>query len=325
MPMFTVSPRSQLANSTTRARSHFPYCNRTAVAFGLLCLVFVMPCHAGTETVISSVANCNSTLGHVGRWSNPVIWSPMQVPDNGRPPGMTYDVQVPPFTCTMLMDVSVTVNQLFITNDYLSGATANGISLTVLGDARIDNLEMANGKLDIGGTLGMSRYGWRLTDSKVKAGHYVQTSSTLASFARSSVEINGNSLLRDYSLAQLAQSILETHELELQDGALYLDDGGSVKVKGDFRQGGQLSVLRLQLNGHTDFTVDGNVILGGGFSGWLSDGYVPSIGEEFPILRGKGSIIGNWSNVNLPQLPAGRGWSLIIADRTAYLKVIPAP
>ena len=304
-----------------------------AVARGFLCLVFVMPCQPAAGTVISSVADCTS-VGGVGRWSDPANWIPMQVPDNGRPQGTAYDVVVGYGCLSMGLDISVTVNRLFLGAGYWNGAkqkapkvSANSVSLTVLGDARIDELGMTNGKLDIGGTTWISGSdGWILTDSKVKTGNYRQDFFTVVRFARSTIETSGNFLVTDFAYTELVQSTLETRDLELSTGALSLRDRATVKVKGDFKLGpGFASGLRLQLNSHTDFTVDGNVFLDGTLSGWFSDGYVPSLGEEFPILRAKGSVIGNWTNISLPQLPAGRAWSLIIADRTAYLKVIPAP
>ena len=149
---------------------------------GFLCLVFVfaMPCQAGAETVISSVADCHSS-GGTGFWSNPAIWTPMQVPDNNRPHGTTYDVVVPAYNCVgMYLDLSVTVNQLLMRSGYWNGAkqkapkvSAHGVSLTVLRDARIDELGMTNGKLDVGGTTWIDHSdGWVFTDSKLKTGNY---------------------------------------------------------------------------------------------------------------------------------------------------------
>jgi hypothetical protein len=127
----------------------------------------------------------------------------------------------------------------------------------------------------------------------------------------------------EYAWAELDQTTLETQKLDL-GGSLSLRESAKVSVKGDFEQrrdswGGSLS---LQLNGRTDFSVDGDVYLDGALSGWLSDGYAPSVGEEFPILRYKGSIIGNWTEIDLPQLPAGLDWSVIVGKQAVYLKVI---
>lgn len=301
----------------------------------LLCLAFAFarPCQGGTETVISSVADCGP-LGGSAWWSNPAAWTPMQVPNNGRPQGTTYDVVVPGHNClTMYLDVSVTVNQLFLGMGYWNGAkqkatkvSANGVSLTVLKDARIDELNMTNGKLDVGGLLWISDSdGWVMADSKVKTGSYRQDSFTVTTYRNSIIETAGKFLVADYATAQLTQSTIETRELELLNGSLLLRDGATVKVKGDFKQQGTYAGLSFELNGRTNFTVEGNAQLGGSVSGSFSDGYVPSIGEEFPILQCKGAISGSWSTGWLPQLPAGRAWSVSVAGHTVYLKVVAAP
>jgi hypothetical protein len=302
----------------------------TGVALGILCLGLALPGLAGAETVVSSVGYCSQG---VGRWSDPTIWSPRQVPDNGMPKGTTYDVYIPDGNCEgVLLDVSATVNEVSIglhgaywdgAKDKAAKVRAHGVSLTVLRDCKIDELGMTNGRLDIGGVAWPShRAGWFLTDTKVKARTYRQDFSAQARFVRSTIDIEDSFFMTEDAWAELEQSTLETQKLELSDGGLLLGDGATVKVKGDFEQRGGFR-LGLQLDGRTNFSVAGGVVLGGELYGWLSDGYVPAVGDEFPILRYKGSITGNWTAIYLPQLPAGRAWSVVTAKQAVYLKVVP--
>ncbi len=296
------------------------------VAFLFFVLVFAMPCQGGPETVVSSVG---CTPGGMAYWSNPAIWTPMQVPDNGRPPGTTYDVFVQCFIIDL--DMSFTVNQLSMRFAYWNGqkppqTNARGVSITVLRDARITGLTLANGKLTVGGTTLIDYLdGWTIKESKLKTGNYIQDSNTWASFSRSTIDVSGTARINGLAGAQLSETALETQQLELLGGNLSLQNGSTVKVKGDYIQSGAPASLRFHLNGSASFTVEGNAQLGGGISGLFTDGYVPTIGEEFPLLRCKGSITGSWTTAWLPPLPAGRTWSFVVADRTVSLKVVAAP
>lgn len=308
-------------------------CNRAIVALGFVCFVLITPCQAGPETVISSVADCSS-VGGLGFWSNPANWSPMQVPDNGRPHGTTYDVVASSVTCTgMYLDASVTVNQINMRAGFWDGAkkkapkvAANGVALTVLKDCWIDELGLTNGRLDVGGTTLLSNNGgWILKDSTIRTQNYRESGYQQARFGRSILDVTNTFAISEWAWAELRESTLKTHDLELLNGSLSLLDGAAVRVTGDLRieAPGGLAGLGFQLDGHADLMVDGNVLLSGSLSGWLSDEYVPSVGDEFPILRYKGSLIGDWVALNLPQLPEGRGWSVVIVGKTVYLKVIP--
>lgn len=298
--------------------------------FVLLCFLFALPALAGSSTTISSMGDC-TPVGGAGRWSNPANWVPMQVPDNGRPPGTTYDVVVPGNCLGMLLDTSVTINSLNMWGGFWDGSKqkplkihADSTSLTVINDCRIDDLGLTNGKLTVGGRTWMNNSaGWVLRDSKVKTRDYFQDFFTQASFSRSTLEVAGRFTSADFAWTLLSQSTLETQDLDLM-GALSLDHGAVVKVKGDFKADDHAAISIL-LNASTDFTVNGNAWLAGGLGGRFTAGYVPAPGQEFTILRAKGAITGSWSNIFLPQLPAGMAWQLVVAPRVAYLKVIAAP
>jgi hypothetical protein len=167
--------------------------------------------------------------------------------------------------------------------------------------------------------------GWRLTDSKIKTQNYRQDAYTGNNYLRTVIEATGKFVVTDFAWAELKESSLETQDLELSNGSLSLYDGSTVKVKGNFSQAGNYAGMRVHLNGRTSFTVDGNAQLGGGLSGVFTDGYVPSIGEEFPILHCKGAISGSWTLRDPPPLPAGRTWTIVADDHNISLKVIPAP
>jgi hypothetical protein len=307
---------------------------RTLVSFPLLCVI-ALPCLARAGSVVSSVADCQA-VGGFGRWSDPAIWSPMQVPNNGRPAGTTYNVVAPGTGCLgIFLDATViTINQLSMeplgywdgAKDKAAKIRADGVVMNVLNNADIDELGMTNGKLTVGGTatVGISD-GWFLTDSKFKAGNYHQAGFALASFVRSPIQIDDTFLVADYAWAELERSTLDTQTLELS-GVLSLVDGSTVSVGGDFSQlrGELWGLLGIQLGGGAGLSVEGDVYLDGGLFCSLKDGYVPSLGEEFTILRYKGFLNGSWAGVEVPQLPAGLAWSLVFGKQAISLKVVPA-
>ncbi len=294
-------------------------------AFVCLVFAFAMPCPGGGETVISAVADCR-LLGGYGYWSNPALWTPMQVPDNGRPPGATYEVSIPRAICpTIYLDLSVTINSFWTMDGFFASdkkptkLRGNNVSFTVLRDARIDELNMTNVKFDIGGLLWISSNdGWILTDSKVKAQNYRHDGYTQNNYLRTAIETAAKFVVADFASAELRQSSIETQDLELSNGSLSLFEGSTVKVKGDFSQAGDYSVLRL--DGRMPLSVDGNARLGGTLYAGFPDGYHPSVGEEFTILRCKGAISGNWTLYN----PGGT-LQLVTDDHTVSLKVVAAP
>ena len=183
-----------------------------------MCFVLITPCQAGPETVISSVADCSS-VGGLGLWSNPANWIPVQVPDNGRPHGTTYDVVASSVTCMgMHLDTSVTVNQLSMRAGFWDGAknkapkvAGNGVALTVLKDCWIDELGLTNGKLDVVGTTLLSNNGgWILKDSTVRTQNYRESGYQQARFGRSIIDVTGTFAISEWAWAELRESTLKT-------------------------------------------------------------------------------------------------------------------
>lgn len=283
------------------------------------------------DTVISSTADCHA-LGGTGRWSNPASWTPMQIPDN-RQPGVTYNVTVSGLYCLgMILDASVTINELTMSAGYWGGSrekkaakvSASGVSLTILKDARIDELGMANGKLDIGGTAWVSGSdGWVVRDTQVKARDFVIDGNPGVSFDRTAIDIARSTLITEFAWVGLSETALETGDLYL-GSALSLGQGASIRVKGNYEMNGPYSSLGILLDGRTSFVVSGNATLAGSLNCWLEDGYVPYIGEQFTILTVRGSINGDFSRLALPQLSPDRAWSLFKNGQWLVLKVVPA-
>ncbi len=313
------------------ARVRGKFSRAAAAAFALSCIA--LPGRAAIETVVSSVADCRP-VGGIGRWSNPSNWVPGQTPDN-RKPGVTYNVSVPGDAClSMILDVSATVNELTMAAGYWSGSTekravkasAAGITLTVLKDARIDELGMTNGKLAIGGTLwlGSANGGWQISSTQIKSQDLREDGFAAAHFSTTSIDVARRALITEYAWTELTDSTLETADLSLVNGALSLAKGSTLKVKNNFDMN-SASWLGVLLDGSPVFTINSSATLAGTLQCWLTEGYIPAIGEQFTILTSRGSLNGNWNNILLPQLPPDRAWNVINNNQSVLLRVIPAP
>jgi hypothetical protein len=284
---------------------------------------------ARESAVVEAVANCPDWIGY---WSDASIWSTTQIPDNGKPPGVTYEVVVPPSGCfSVYLDVSFTVDQLSMGRQgYWDGAKdkaakvrADRVSLVVLKDADIDEFVLTNSKLEVGGTASAGYSdGWFLTNSKLKTGSYRQGGLTQSRFEGSSLQVEDTFSVDGYSWAQLDGTSLQTGTLEL-GGALSLLNSSRVQVKGDYRQGSARSSLGVSL-GDSDIEINGDAYLGRYLWAWLSEEGAPAIGREFTLMRCTGTIIGTWTDVDLPELPPDRAWSLIYGPRSVSLRVVPA-
>lgn len=310
MPSFGVSPRK-------------------FVLISIFCYL-ATPCLAREATVVQSVAHCN---GGVGTWSDASIWTPMQVPDNGKPAGTTYEVSVSGLYCFgVVFDVSFTVDQLdFSRQGYWDGAKdkaakvrADSVSIRVLRDAWIRELVLTNAKLEIGGTAWPGHSdGWFLTDSKLKAGNYFQDGYAASSFDQSSIQVDNAFTVGQWTWSLLDGTWLQTGTLDLV-GALRLRNGARVQVGGDYHQDTwAYSSLGVSL-GDTDIGVNGDAYLSGNLWASLSEEGTPAIGREFTLLRCAGTIFGTWTDVDLPQLPPDRAWSLTYGQHAVTAKVVPA-
>lgn len=102
---------------------------------------------------------------------------------------------------------------------------------------------------------------------------------------------------------------------------------GNLMIEGSYVQTGTLriDVAGTKVGTYSKLAVTDKVTFGGTIVVELADGFVPAIGDSFPLVVCPKSA-GKFTTERLPQLPEGRAWNAV-ADRcgpTGYtLKVVP--
>jgi T5SS/PEP-CTERM-associated repeat protein len=106
---------------------------------------------------------------------------------------------------------------------------------------------------------------------------------------------------------------------------------GTLSINGDYSQGlsagaGKLQIVLAAPTRFGKLDVTGNVALGGGtLEVSLTGGFVPSLGTQFDILDWGGSLIGKFTNVEIPKLGGLIDWDTSQLYTTGVISVIGPP
>ncbi len=99
---------------------------------------------------------------------------------------------------------------------------------------------------------------------------------------------------------------------------------GMIEVDGNYQQD-SLGTLEETLGSGDFLQVDGNMLLNGTLDGILANGLDPALGNTFEVAHFNGTLTGDFSQFELPQLGAGLEWEEVVGQHDIQLDVVASP